>query len=169
MPLWQTTQDTPEENNRCTLYWCDEPRLMAANVSTSFERIIMDKFAGSNIGFCPLERLARTSTELFYITSTLGVLQEVSEVFSECLRNSICQLILVYSPKLLIYAIGNRKICLTSIKSMSPWSHHQPRQGFRETRTVLVQATIMLPERERSCWGSSSSIASKSSNEGQYC
>ena len=74
MPLWQTTQDTPEENNRCTLCWCGELRLMAANVSTSFERMIMDKFAGSNIGFCPLERLARTSAELFCITSTLELL-----------------------------------------------------------------------------------------------
>ena len=51
---------------------------MAANVSTRFERMIMDNFAGSNIGFCSLERLARTSTELFCITSTLGVLQEIS-------------------------------------------------------------------------------------------
>ena len=48
MPLWQTTQDVPEEKNRCTLYWCVELGLMAANVSRSFERLIMDKFAGSN-------------------------------------------------------------------------------------------------------------------------
>ena len=75
MPLWQTTQDTPEEDNRFTLYWCGELGLQMCR-----QVFNMYKFMESNTGFDPLERLARTSTELFMITSTLGVLQEVSEV-----------------------------------------------------------------------------------------
>ena len=49
--------------------------------------MIMDKFAGSNIEFCPLERLARTSTELFGIISTLGVLQEICKAFYGSLQS----------------------------------------------------------------------------------
>ena len=75
MPLWQMTQDTPEENDWCTLYWYGELGVMAANVLTRVERMIIDKLAGSDIVFCQLERLARTSTELFCITCTLGVIQ----------------------------------------------------------------------------------------------
>lgn len=47
----------------------------------------MNKYAGSKIEFCPLERLARTSAELFGITSTLGILQEISKVFYGSLRS----------------------------------------------------------------------------------
>lgn len=39
MPSWQKTQDTPEENDQCALYWCGELGLIAANVSTNFERV----------------------------------------------------------------------------------------------------------------------------------
>ena len=53
MPSWQTTQGTPEENDRCTLYWCGELDLMVASAATNFEQVIMNSFAGSNIGFDP--------------------------------------------------------------------------------------------------------------------
>ena len=38
---------------------------MVAKVSTKFEWMIMDEFAGSSMEICPLERLARTSIDLF--------------------------------------------------------------------------------------------------------
>ena len=42
------------------------------------------------------------------------------------------------------------RTCMSSIGSKKPWSHLLRKQGFRGKNTVLLQATVMLLERDRS-------------------